>query len=94
MKCTLSLSLSLRQLISLTLHSIAKFESKQLVVAIETLNNALVNNMTSHYNLDHVCPTDSLYEIAPYLASCGLTQPLLQIYNTFKVHTAVSLLEF
>lgn len=63
----------------------AKFESKQLVCAIETLNSTLVANMTSHYTLSHVTPKDSLYEITPYLAACGLTQPLLQVYNTFKV---------
>ena len=74
-----------RQQISLTLHSLAKFESKQLVTAVETLNNALVANVTSHYTLDHVTPTDSLYEITPYLGACGLTQPLLQVYSTFKV---------
>ena len=83
---TLSLKLLIfRQQISLTLHSLAKFESKQLVIAIETLNNALVSNVTSHYTLGHVTPTDSLYEITPYLGACGLTQPVLQIYNTFKV---------
>ena len=74
-----------RQQISLTLHSMAKFESKQLLSAIETLNSTLVANMTSHYTLSHVTPKDSLYEITPYLSACGLTQPLLQVYNTFKV---------
>ena len=55
------------------------------MTAVETLNNALVANVTSHYTLDHVTPTDSLYEITPYLGACGLTQPLLQVYSTFKV---------
>ena len=80
-----------RQQISLTLHSMAKFESKQLLSAIETLNSTLVANMTSHYTLSHVTPKDSLYEITPYLSACGLTQPLLQVYNTFKVRSVYRL---
>ena len=78
-------SLISRQHISLTLHSLAKFESKQLVRAIETLNNALVSDVTSHYTLHRDSPSDSLYELTPYLNACGLTQPSLQVYSTFKV---------
>ncbi|KAL5258379.1 hypothetical protein ACHWQZ_G009024 [Mnemiopsis leidyi] len=84
----------LRQQISLTLHTLGKFESKQLVTAVETLNNALVANVTSHYTLDHVTPSDSLYEITPYLGACGLTQPLLQVYSTFKDLPMLPLLMF
>ncbi|OQV24357.1 WASH complex subunit strumpellin [Hypsibius exemplaris] len=74
----------LRRQLAYELRTVSRFDSKHLVAALETLNEAVLTDIKSK-PLD--APRDDgkeqsflMYELAEYLQWTGLTEPLSQIY--------------
>ena len=79
----------LRTKICYELNNAAKFDSKQLLHALNTFNKALMAEINAHFD-DPTRPYPDeenplLYELNPYLECVGLVEPLKKIYvNTNK----------
>ncbi|XP_065308366.1 WASH complex subunit 5 [Dermacentor albipictus] len=78
----------LRKAIAHELYTTAKFESKDLVGALQTMNDALLAEVKAHHR-DPTKPYPKednplLMELATYLDWCGLYQPLSKIYATTR----------
>lgn len=74
----------LRTKICYELNNAAKFDSKQLLHALNTFNKALMSEVNAHFE-DPTCPYPDeenplLYELNPYLECTGLVEPLKKIY--------------
>ena len=74
----------LRTKIGYELNNAAKFDSKQLLHALNTFNRALMSEVNAHFE-DPTNPYPDeenplLYELNPYLECVGLTEPLKKIY--------------
>jgi WASH complex subunit strumpellin len=76
----------LRTKICYQLHNLAKFDSKQLLHALRTFNEALMSDINAHFeDPSNPYPDEEnplLYELDPYLECVGLTEPLKKIYVT------------
>ena len=74
----------LRTKICYELNNAAKFDSKQLLQALNTLNRALMTEVNAHYeDPNNPYPDEEnplLYELNPYLECVGLVEPLKKIY--------------
>lgn len=79
----------LRRKIAYELHNSAKFDSKNLLHALETLNNSLMNDVIAHFQDPSKPYPDEdnplLYELNPYFECVGLSEPFKKVYlNTEK----------
>ncbi|KAL1469448.1 hypothetical protein MTO96_025056 [Rhipicephalus appendiculatus] len=76
----------LRKAIAHELYTTAKFESKDLVAALQTTNEAVLAEIKAHHkDPSKPYPKEDnplLMELATYLDWCGLYQPLSKIYLT------------
>jgi WASH complex subunit strumpellin len=75
----------LRTKIGFELNNAAKFDSKQLLHALNTFNMSLINEVNNHFEepVNNPYPDEEnplLYELNPYLECVGLTEPLKKIY--------------
>ncbi|XP_077497040.1 WASH complex subunit strump isoform X1 [Amblyomma americanum] len=78
----------LRKAIAHELYTTAKFESKDLVGSLQTMNEALLAEVKAHHkDPSKPYPKEDnplLVELATYLEWCGLYQPLSKIYVTTR----------
>lgn len=78
----------LRRLIAHELNTTCKFDSKFLAGALQTVNDALLNDIEKHYHdPSRPYPKDQnplMYELSAYLESAGISNPLVKIYVTTK----------
>lgn len=74
----------LRTKICYQLNNEAKFDSKQLLHALKTFNQALMSEVDAHFDEPSNAYPDEenplLYELNPYLECVGLCEPLKKIY--------------
>ncbi len=75
----------LRTKIGYELNNAAKFDSKQLLHALQTFNGALLSEVNAHFEEPNNNPypdeeSPLLYELNPYLECVGLAEPLKKIY--------------
>jgi WASH complex subunit strumpellin len=74
----------LRTKIGYELNNGAKFDSKQLLQALTTFNDALMAEVNAHYEDPNKPYPDEenplLYELNPYLECIGISEPLKKIY--------------
>ncbi|XP_037498148.1 WASH complex subunit 5 [Rhipicephalus sanguineus] len=78
----------LRKAIAHELYTTAKFESKDLVAALQTTNDAVLAEIKAHHrDPSKPYPKEDnplLMELAAYLDWCGLYQPISKIYVTTR----------
>ena len=74
----------LRTKLCYELNNSAKFDSKQLLHALDTFNKALMSEVNAHFeDPSNAYPDEEnplLYELNPYLECIGLSEPLKKIY--------------
>ena len=85
----------LRTKICYELNNAAKFDSKQLLHALNTFNKALMSEINAHFE-DPTCPYPDeenplLYELNPYLECIGISEPLKKIYISTNKSEAMPL---
>lgn len=78
----------LRTKIAYELNNAARFDSKQLLHALSTFNQALMSEVNAHFE-DPANPYPDeenplIYELNPYLECTGIYEPLKKIYIATK----------
>lgn len=78
----------LRTKIGFELNNAARFDSKQLLHALSTFNQALMSEVNAHFeDPSNPYPDEEnplVYELNPYLECIGLVEPLKKIYIATK----------
>lgn len=78
----------LRTKIGYELNNAARFDSKQLLHALATFNQALMSEVNAHFeDPSNAYPDEEnplVYELNPYLECTGLFEPLKKIYIATK----------
>ena len=78
----------LRTKIGYELNNAARFDSKQLLHALSTFNQALMSEVNAHFeDPSNPYPDEEnplVYELNPYLECIGLFEPLKKIYVATK----------
>ncbi|XP_023238570.1 WASH complex subunit 5-like, partial [Centruroides sculpturatus] len=76
----------LRKLIAHELNTSGKFDSKNLISALQTMNDSLLADIEAHYkDPSKPYPNDNnplMYELSNYLEWTGISNPLAKIYIT------------
>lgn len=88
----------LRKLIAHELNTSGKFDSKNLISALQTMNESLLADIEAHYkDPSKPYPNDNnplMYELSNYLEWTGISDPLAKIYITTGPLKHISLFLF